>query len=62
MAMVGLQWLYDPSGFGTNLWTGPFGVTPRFQGIIDAGLPQQSLRSPRRDPAVLTELGVQSTL
>jgi len=40
MAMVGLQWLFNPAPgqFGTNLWTGPFGSTPAFQGIIDAGL------------------------
>jgi len=40
MAMVGLQWLFDPSSFGTNLWTGPFGMTPQFQGVIDATLQQ----------------------
>ncbi len=33
MAMVAL-------GFGTNLWTGPFGSTPTSQGIIDAALQQ----------------------
>jgi hypothetical protein len=38
MAMVGLQWLFDPTSFGTNLWTGPFGSTPTFRGIIDAAL------------------------
>jgi hypothetical protein len=42
MAMVGLQWLFDPSSFGTNLWTGPFGMTPQFQGVIDASLQQPS--------------------
>ena len=26
--------------FGTSLWTGPFGATPTFQGIIDAALQQ----------------------
>jgi hypothetical protein len=26
--------------FGTNLWTGPFGATPTFRGIIDAALQQ----------------------
>jgi hypothetical protein len=26
--------------FGTSLWTGPFGATPTFQGIIDAALVQ----------------------
>jgi hypothetical protein len=38
MAVSGLQWLFDPSFFGTHLWTGPFGSTPVFQGLIDAGL------------------------
>ncbi len=27
-------------GSGTNLWTGPFGLTPTFQGVIDASLQQ----------------------
>jgi len=36
--MVSLQWLFDPSNFGTDLWTGPFGSTPTFQGVIDAAL------------------------
>lgn len=40
MAMVGLQWLFDPASFGTHLWTGPFGSTPTFQGLIDAALQQ----------------------
>jgi hypothetical protein len=40
MAIVGLQWLFDPSFFGTHLWTGPFGSTPAFQGLIDAALQQ----------------------
>ncbi|HYM12410.1 MAG TPA: hypothetical protein VEU62_16860, partial [Bryobacterales bacterium] len=40
MAIVGLQWLFDPFFFGTHLWTGPFGSTPSFQGLIDAGLQQ----------------------
>jgi hypothetical protein len=35
MAMVSLQWLFDPSAFGTHLWTGPFGATPTHQGIVD---------------------------
>jgi hypothetical protein len=35
MAMVSLQWLFDPANFGTALWTGPFGSTPGFQGIVD---------------------------
>jgi hypothetical protein len=40
MAVTGLQWLFDPTFFGTHLWTGPFGATPTFQGLIDAGLQQ----------------------
>ena len=40
MAMVGLQWLFNPNFFGTHLWTGPFGSTPTFQGLIDAALQQ----------------------
>ena len=35
MAMVSLQWLFDPAAFGTHLWTGPFGSTPTHQGIVD---------------------------
>lgn len=38
MGMVSLQWLFDPSNFGTDLWTGPFGFTPTFQGVIDGAL------------------------
>jgi hypothetical protein len=38
MAMVSLNWLFDPTNFGTDLWTGPFGSTPIFQGIVDGGL------------------------
>jgi len=38
MGMVSLQWLFDPNNFGTDLWTGPFGSTPTFQGVIDAAL------------------------
>ncbi len=38
MAVTGLQWLFDPNFFGTHLWIGPFGSTPTFQGLIDAGL------------------------
>jgi hypothetical protein len=44
MAVSGLQWLFDPTFFGTHLWTGPFGSTPTFQGLLDAGL-QQPARS-----------------
>ena len=41
MAIVGLQWLFVPNfPFGTHLWTGPFGSTPAFQGLIDAALQQ----------------------
>jgi hypothetical protein len=38
MAITGLQWLFDPNFFGTHLWTGPFGSTPTFRGLIDADL------------------------
>lgn len=38
LAATGLQWLFDPSFFGTHLWTGPFGSTPTFRGLIDADL------------------------
>src|ERR1043166_2136464 len=38
MGMVSLQWLFDPSNFGTDLWTGPFGSAPTVQGVIDAAL------------------------
>jgi hypothetical protein len=41
MAMVALSLGLAPDmQFGTNLWTGPFGTTPTFQGIIDAALQQ----------------------
>jgi len=41
MAMVGLSLGLAPDmQFGTSLWTGPFGATPTFQGIIDAALQQ----------------------
>jgi hypothetical protein len=40
MAMVSLQWLFDPAAFGTHLWTGPFGSTPSQQGIVDNSLEQ----------------------
>ena len=36
MGIVALGWL----NFGTSLWTGPFGVTPTFEGVIDAALQQ----------------------
>jgi hypothetical protein len=38
MAITGLQWLFDPNFYGTHLWTGPFGSTPTFRGLIDADL------------------------
>jgi hypothetical protein len=38
MGIVSLQWLFNPSSFGTHLWMGPFGSTPTFEGLVDAGL------------------------
>lgn len=36
MAITGLQWDFNPNlPFGTNFWTGPFGSTPTFQGLLD---------------------------
>jgi hypothetical protein len=41
MAIVALSLGLAPDRqFGTNLWTGPFGATPTFQGILDAALQQ----------------------
>src|SRR5215472_2985336 len=40
MAITGLQWLFNPSFFGTHLYVGPFGSTPTFEGLLDAGLRQ----------------------
>jgi hypothetical protein len=41
MGMVGLSLgLASDMQFGTSLWTGSFGTTPTFQGIIDAALQQ----------------------
>jgi hypothetical protein len=40
MAITGLQWLFTPSFFGTHLYVGPFGSTPTFEGLLDAGLRQ----------------------
>jgi hypothetical protein len=41
MAMVALSLGLAPDmQFGTSLWTGPFGSTPTFQGIVDAALQQ----------------------
>jgi hypothetical protein len=44
MGIVGLQWLFTGSlaNFGTHLWTGPFGSTPTFRGLVDASLQQSS--------------------
>jgi hypothetical protein len=44
MAITGLQWLFNPNFFGTHLWTGPFGSTPTFRGLLDADL-QKPARS-----------------
>jgi hypothetical protein len=38
MAMVSLQWLFDPAAFGTSLWTGLFGSPPALAGIVDGAL------------------------
>ncbi len=40
IALTGLSWLQ----FGTNLWTGAFGATPTFQGVVDAALQQPGRR------------------
>jgi hypothetical protein len=43
MGILGQPWLNltgVPSGFATHLWTGSFGSTPTFQGLIDANLQQ----------------------
>src|SRR5713226_2400970 len=39
MGIVGLQWLFTPN-LGTHLWTGSFGSTPSFRGLVDASLQQ----------------------
>src|SRR6266436_3056036 len=38
LAVTGLQWLFNPTFFGTHLWSGPFGSTPTFRGLNDATL------------------------
>jgi hypothetical protein len=38
MGIVGLQALFRLMPVGTHLWTGPFGSTPTFQGLVDADL------------------------
>jgi hypothetical protein len=40
MGITGLSWQL----FNTNLWTGPFGSTPTFQGVVDAGLQKTGKR------------------
>ncbi|HET9598182.1 MAG TPA: sialidase family protein [Anaeromyxobacteraceae bacterium] len=40
MAVTGLNWLT----FGTNLWTGTFGSTPTFRGIVDGALQKPGKR------------------
>src|SRR5881227_3667489 len=40
VSVTGLQWLFNPSFFGTHFWTGPFGATPTFQGLLNSGLRQ----------------------
>ena len=40
MAIAGLQWLFNPSFFGTHLYVGPFGSTPTLEGLLDSGLRQ----------------------
>ena len=40
IAANGTMAMVDLSPGGTNLWTGPFGSTPAFQGVIDASLRQ----------------------
>jgi hypothetical protein len=40
MGIVGLQALFRLLPVGTHLWTGPFGSTPTFQGLVDSDLQQ----------------------
>src|SRR5436309_11587617 len=40
VAVTGLQWLFNPSFFGTHFWTGPFGSTTTFRRLLDSGLRQ----------------------
>ena len=35
LAIVSLQWLFNPASYGTALWTGLFGTAPAFRGIVD---------------------------
>ncbi len=59
MAMVGLSLGLAPDmQFGTNLWTGPFGATPGFRGIIDAALERYLVG---RMPTLTSALRVLST-
>jgi hypothetical protein len=42
MGIIGLQWLGTGSlaTYGAHLWTGPFGSTPSFRGLVDSTLQQ----------------------
>lgn len=42
MGIIGLPWLWTGSWStqGTTLWTGPFGSTPSYQGLVDNALQQ----------------------
>src|SRR5947209_13557725 len=40
MAITGLQWDFHPASFGTNLFTGAFGSTPTYRGLLDDQLQQ----------------------
>src|SRR5947199_8813782 len=37
VAVTGLQWLCNPRFLGTHVWTGLYGTTPIFQGLLDSG-------------------------
>jgi BNR repeat protein len=40
VGISGLQWLFDPNFFGTHYWSGSFGSTPTFIGLLDDQLVQ----------------------
>ncbi len=61
MAITGLQWLFDPAAYGTHLWTGPFGSTPTFRGLLDADL-RKSGRSIFGSGDADVDLGATGTL